>query len=303
MEVTPEKLRAHRRHRPTVAPRWSSPSFPRPPERTDKRWRRGSDGSIWFVVDNNVVRLTPQTGTTVRYPVTSGTPAEIARGPDGNVWFTVGYPPKIGRISADGTMAEFGVEESPNGRYAYSITGGRDGAMWFTLRERTVGRISTSGAVSLFPGGAQPNRIVTGPDGNVWFTQISGNKIGRLTTAGTLTEFPIDTNQVVWLDRITAGPDGHLWFTASRGTSVRRMSVTGAVKSFEVGEPTRGLTFDPDGNLWFATQKRLCVLSRSETLTCFDGLMDTPQNMLWGRDGGLWFVGSAGSVRRVTVHR
>ena len=28
-----------------------------------------------------------------------------------------------------------------------------------------------------------PNGITTGPDGNVWFTEAFGNKIGRITTS------------------------------------------------------------------------------------------------------------------------
>ena len=29
--------------------------------------------------------------------------------------------------------------------------------------------------------------ITAGPDGNLWFTEGTGNKIGRITTAGTIT--------------------------------------------------------------------------------------------------------------------
>src|SRR5450759_1892993 len=36
---------------------------------------------------------------------------------------------------------------------------------------------------------AGPDRITAGPDGALWFTEFYGNKIGRLTTDGHLTEF------------------------------------------------------------------------------------------------------------------
>src|SRR5438552_2044428 len=52
--------------------------------------------------------------------------------------------------------------------------------------------------------------VAAGPDGNLWFTEHDVNKIGRITPAGVVTEFPIPG---VGPDSITAGPDGQLWFT------------------------------------------------------------------------------------------
>jgi streptogramin lyase len=36
-----------------------------------------------------------------------------------------------------------------------------------------------------------PRYITAGPDGNLWFTEMDGNKIGRITTAGVDTEFTV----------------------------------------------------------------------------------------------------------------
>jgi streptogramin lyase len=41
--------------------------------------------------------------------------------------------------------------------------------------------------------GSQPSRIATGSDGALWFTEFTGNKIGRSTTAGVITEFTVPT--------------------------------------------------------------------------------------------------------------
>ena len=36
------------------------------------------------------------------------------------------------------------------------------------------------------------SRVITArPDGNLWFTEYEGNKIGRITTSGIITEFPV----------------------------------------------------------------------------------------------------------------
>jgi len=54
--------------------------------------------------------------------------------------------------------------------------------------------------------------ITSGPDGNLWFTGIYTNTIGRITPAGTVKEFPIPTpdSRPTY---IVSGPDGNLWFT------------------------------------------------------------------------------------------
>ena len=39
--------------------------------------------------------------------------------------------------------------------------------------------------------GSESQSIAAGPDGNLWFTEIYGNRIGRITTTGTITEFPL----------------------------------------------------------------------------------------------------------------
>ena len=38
---------------------------------------------------------------------------------------------------------------------------------------------------------SNPTGITAGPDGNLWFTELTGNNTGRITTAGVITEFPV----------------------------------------------------------------------------------------------------------------
>jgi virginiamycin B lyase len=60
--------------------------------------------------------------------------------------------------------------------------------------------------------GSTPVGITAGPDGNLWFTELTANQIGRITPGGGLTEFPLPTDNSQPAG-ITAGPDGNLWFT------------------------------------------------------------------------------------------
>src|SRR5260370_35005945 len=90
-----------------------------------------------------------------------------------------------------------------------------------------------------------------GADGNLWFEEYYQNKIGRITTSGVITEFPIPTASVT--DGITSGPDGNLWFTESTG-NIGRITTTGTVTEFPVPNGSslpNEITTGPDGNLWF----------------------------------------------------
>jgi len=63
--------------------------------------------------------------------------------------------------------------------------------------------------------------ITVGPDGALWF--IEANKIGRFTTSGVLTEYPVPSGDGLG---ITTGPDGALWFTEGGSSGkVGRISV------------------------------------------------------------------------------
>ena len=66
---------------------------------------------------------------------------------------------------------------------------------------------------------SQPVGIAPGPDRNLWFTESYGNKIGRITTEGAITEFLIPTAESNPL-LIAAGPDGNLWFAEGKGNNI-----------------------------------------------------------------------------------
>ena len=67
---------------------------------------------------------------------------------------------------------------------------------------------------------SNPNSIVTGADGALWFTESYIKKIGRITTTGSITEYSLPP--VDYLVSITKGPDGALWFAA--GSKIGRFA-------------------------------------------------------------------------------
>jgi virginiamycin B lyase len=107
---------------------------------------------------------------------------------------------------------------------------------------------------------AQVRGITAGPDGALWFTEFTGNKIGRIpTNVGASTdirEFSIPTANSGAI-AIVAGSDGNLWFVEPGGPKVARIS-PGATSGSQIvefsvpsgGEPV-GIAAGSDGDLWF----------------------------------------------------
>ncbi|HXB67737.1 MAG TPA: hypothetical protein VNY05_05810 [Candidatus Acidoferrales bacterium] len=127
-----------------------------------------------------------------------------------------------------------------------------------TCSSAAFGQISTR--EFLIPGAAssQFNEITSGPDGNLWFTENSNNKIGRMTTGGVVTEFALATPNS-FPRGIATGSDGNIWFTEmgvpfANSGRIGRITPAGVITEFTVltlfSTPT-GITPGPDGNLWF----------------------------------------------------
>jgi streptogramin lyase len=64
-----------------------------------------------------------------------------------------------------------------------------------------------------------PEGITVGPDGNLWFIERNYNKVGRVTTSGVFTEFPIPTPYGSPYG-IATGLDANLWFTEFDGNKI-----------------------------------------------------------------------------------
>ncbi|MGZ3622106.1 MAG: Vgb family protein, partial [Ktedonobacteraceae bacterium] len=95
---------------------------------------------------------------------------------------------------------------------------------------------------------------------------------GRITTTGTISEFPLSSSTNVdtenwpatlyggtlWGD-ITTGPDHAVWFTepslsTSENGRIGRITPTGTISEFPVPDPlcnVNGITAGPDNAIWF----------------------------------------------------
>ena len=159
--------------------------------------------------------------------------------------------------------------------------------------------------------GAAPFGITAGPDGNLWFTENSGNRIGRITPAGVITEFSTGITAGAYSTGITAGPDGNLWFTENGGDRIGRITPAGVITEFSTGI-TAGvagpydITAGPDGNLWFTENSgdRIGRITPAGVITEFSTGMSAgaaPFRITAGPDGNLWFTETFGHrIGRIT---
>lgn len=179
----------------------------------------------------------------------------IASGPDGALWFTENDASRIGRITTSGKQSSYPTKTK--GVDPAEIVAGPDKALWFTQTQLkwAIGRITTSGHITVYPVSHPPYAITKGPDGALWFTENENgaNWIGRMTTAGKVTEFKVPSKNADAASGITTGPDGALWFTQFSTNQIGRISTSGAVRLFKNtdGDDEPGPIVSHGGALWF----------------------------------------------------
>jgi hypothetical protein len=190
------------------------------------QFARGADGNLYFTetaatdsngipvseATANIGRLNPA-GTFTQFPVPTPYPGTyggsqapfnttITTGADGNIWVleTLASPRKIASLATTGANAgQFTEFPLPaGGSNLLGIASGADGNLWVKDYTGKIYQITLAGSVTTF---AIPTQnfgsdveMVPGPDGAMWFLEDS--KVGRITTTGTITEYPLPVQQV-----------------------------------------------------------------------------------------------------------
>ena len=204
-----------------------------------------------------------------------------------------------------------------------SIAAGSDGNLWFTENNGPrIAKITPAGAVTEYsaniPAGSHPNAITAGPGGDLWYTtsdyglsgEVTGSRIGRITTAGAVTEYSAGVSQNLYLAGIAAGPDGNVWyvghdFSPVKMSVVGRVTPAGVVTEFTVGIDQAGTLGDvapgPDGNLWYTNQnaRKIGRITTAGLVTEFSAGTSPgnfPNEIVAGPDGNLWFTAGGGNL-------
>lgn len=143
---------------------------------------------------------------------------------------------------------------------------------------------------------SRPYTIVPGPDGNLWFTESTGNQLGRITPNGVITEFPVPT-AASGPYGIAVGREGDLWFTERFGNKIGRFTIaTQTFQEYVIPTPFAQpweIALGADGNLWF-TEEDVGFIGRITPngfirefvppACCF------PTGITAGPDGRMWFT-------------
>jgi streptogramin lyase len=236
-------------------------------------------------------------------PVPAGVPfALTVRGLDPSNQLAENYRGSVHFTSSDGAATlpdDYTFTAADNGAHTFSVTlraAGRQSVFVTDTVQSSL--IGTAIIIDEFALAAQssPREITAGPDGNLWFTEQSANKIGRITPGTFFTEFPIPTASSVPIG-ITAGPDGNLWFTENNSNKIGRITPAGFVTGeFPIPTPSSspiGITAGPDGNLWFTelNANKIGRITPGGTVTEFPlATGSNPGGITAGPDGNLWFT-------------
>jgi streptogramin lyase len=230
--------------------------------------------------------------------------AGVALGPDGDMWMCDGgFGTTLDRFPRRGPVQKYELGYHPE-----QLTIGSDRAFWLTTDGSTILRITKTLKITAYPvTDVLAGGIVTGGDGNVWF--VEQFHIGRITPRGKLTEYPLTIGsqqfRAIGETGIAWGADGHLWFGAfaSGHFIVNLDPANGAIRTVASDSTSGGpVVAGSDGNIWYANgattpsyKTQLVKLTLAGRATTYRGPDDftqpgTPQGMIAGPDGALWFV-------------
>ena len=225
----------------------------------------GPDGKIWYTDYWGVVgTLTNllQTATVVKYPTPGFNPSRIIAGPDGNLWVTLQGTDQIheavGKMSTSGVMTTYAVPTTSSFVWALAV----------------------------------------GPDRNIWFSEVSGHKVGKLDpNTGAIVEYPVSPDffpaNIAWVK-------GSLYMTTANTGNIGVMDTAGNFSEVNTGlSDADDLGIGPDGNLWVTgldgQHLALSTLDGSAFhLHLYPNTLDDfalAAGLVAAPDGNVWFVG------------
>jgi len=144
-----------------------------------------NDNALWFTEINGdrIGRMDATDGSLKEFALPAGHGANgITLGADGALWFIEADVGFIGRMTTSGSLTEFPV---PTNFGNDDIVAGSGGNLWYASNQAAIVLVQTSNGVvtgtkKISTGAGQPNGITVGPDGHVWFTDLSMDTVNRL---------------------------------------------------------------------------------------------------------------------------
>ena len=188
-------------------------------------------------------------------PLPASGPLGIASGKEGVIWFTMEGANGIGYF--DTKTEEFNLFEIPWKPVAETKQFGLDGIIvddngivWFTHGSTNrIGKFDTRNnsfeGVEIPTPNAGPFGLLMDSEGNLWFSELRGDKIGVIRSDGSINEFELP-QPFSGPAGLTFDTDGKIWFTEAFGGRIGILDpVTGTIK--EIEPPPRFTLFSPVG--------------------------------------------------------
>ena len=150
--------------------------------------------------------------------------------------------------------------------------------------------------------------IAVATDGTLWFTESSGNRIGRMNPDGSgYRGFALPhANSAPRI--IALGADGNIWFSEHTGNRMGRLTPAGELAEFDIptaNSQPRAIALGADGNIWFGefASGKVGRITPQGAITEF--ALPTPNSgpraLAAGPDGNIWVSEfRAGRIARVT---
>ena len=287
-----------------LVPRLRPIGAPPPPYVGPAEIVAGTDCNVWYAVDGEVFeRLDPAGGLvgTVNSgeTVVMGLHGTLTAGPDGNMWAarTVDGAQQLYRMNAMLNRTALDQTANVGTNEITSVTSGPGNVLWFAAANNTISTLTPEGTYAAKTTGVNPFTLANGPDGNLWFTDGPGKRIGRVPPAGGAPTYFALASEPTWL---TAGPDGNIWFVEPLADKIGMLApATGAITEIPIA-PGSGLgviAAGPDGNVWFAENatNRIVRVTPGGAVTEFPLPGPAgPENQIGGitagPDGNLWIA-------------
>ena len=213
----------------------------------------GRDGALWFTRcgDDRIGRITVDGEQSAVELTTGSAPFGLTVGPDDALWYTATGSGVVGRLDGDGTVQEWPVAGMPS-----MITAGPDGALWFTLnRAGAIGRLDLAGRLStreVPTRGSGPVGICATHDDCVWFTAITGERLGRIPVDDAIQELHMPGKP----HAVVADPAGGVWVSLWGADRIAHVSADGETVTIDLpaGSEPHGMAVAGDGALWVALE-------------------------------------------------
>lgn len=247
-----------------------------------------ASGNVWFTepMSNAIGELTPSSGTWHQWtvPTASAAPFDLAFDSKGNLWFTEVLANKIGEFS-NGHFTETATPTPASKPYGITGPDPSTGQMWFTENNTTVARIAgfappASGALTtgnikeyltINPGNnTTPHLIAYDYQGNIWWTEGTNSRIGRLTisqaqpnASNGVAEYPTPCNNggcsSSHVSGIAVDGGGTVWFDDSLANRIDSFNPTNhtfsaPIQIAAIAHPHDGLGVDSSNTVLFSEE-------------------------------------------------